>query len=117
MGHAGSIPAPGTPNTTDRPSGRADPRLAPGSTSTYRLGLTITALIRYDRPAMPKKKTPKTTSSKSSGGSLMGLRSGFQKMTGAKKSRTKRSPWTFPQVLMAVGGAALLIALVYAMSR
>lgn len=111
-------PLPANPETTGRrPWGVQTPTAPQARPRTCRLRLTITALIRYDRPAMPKKKTPKTTSSKSSGGSLMGLRSGFQKMTGAKKSRTKRSPWTFPQVLMAVGGAALLIALVYAMSR
>jgi len=64
------------------------------------------------------KKTPKSKSTSSpAGGSLMGMRSGFQKMTGSKPSRTKRSKWTFQQVMMAVGGVTLVIALIVAMTR
>ena len=62
-----------------------------------------------------KKKQP--SSKPSSGGTLMNMRSGFQKMTGtgahAKKGGA-RSPWTFQQVFFAVAGVAILIALVYA---
>lgn len=64
---------------------------------------------------MAKKKTHTSKSPPRSSGTLMGMRSGFQKMTGSK--RTRRSKWTFPQVLAAVAGVAALIALVYAMSR
>lgn len=60
----------------------------------------------------------KQQSRPSSGGTLMNMRSGFQKMTGtggaAKKSA--KSKWTFQQVMFAVAGVALLIALVYAFS-
>jgi hypothetical protein len=64
---------------------------------------------------MANKKPNPPKSSPRSGGALMGMRSGFQKMTGAKLS--KRSPWSFQQVLMAVAGFAAVVALVYAMSR
>lgn len=64
---------------------------------------------------MAKKKSTSPKTSPRSSGALMGMRSGFQKMTGAKRS--KRSPWTFQQVLMAVAGFAAVIALVYALSR
>ena len=65
---------------------------------------------------MAKKKPHTSKSPPRSGGTLMGMRSGFQKMTGAKRA-TRRSKWTFPQVLATVAGVAALIALVYAMSR
>lgn len=66
---------------------------------------------------MAKNPNKSKKSSSRPGGTLMNMRSGFQKMTGSKRSRTTRSKWTFQQVLMAVAGAAALIALVYAMSR
>jgi hypothetical protein len=48
----------------------------------------------------------------------MGMRSGFQKITGTGgKAKSSRSPWTFQQVLMAVAGVALVLALVYTLSR
>lgn len=64
---------------------------------------------------MAKKKTTKPKSPPRSGGTLMGMRSGFKKVTGAKLSR--RSPWSFQQVLTVFAGVAALIAIVYAMSR
>lgn len=64
---------------------------------------------------MAKKKTNKPKSPPRSGGTLMGMRSGFQKVTGAKLSR--RSPWPFHRVLIVFAGVAALIAIVFAMSR
>lgn len=65
--------------------------------------------------AAKKKKQPVK---QSSGGALMGMRSGFQKITGTGgRAKSKKSPWTFQQVLMAVAGVALAIALVYTLAR
>jgi len=60
----------------------------------------------------------KQQSKPSGGGTLMSMRSGFQKMTGTGGSAKKstKSKWTFQQVMFAVAGVALLIALVYAFS-
>lgn len=54
----------------------------------------------------------------SGGGTLMSMRSGFQKMTGTGGSSKKpaKAKWTFQQVLLAVAGVALLVALFYAFS-
>ena len=63
--------------------------------------------------AVTKKKQQ---SKPSGGGTLMNMRSGFQKMTGTGSAARKstKSKWTFQQVMFAVAGVALLIALVYA---
>lgn len=64
--------------------------------------------------------TKKKQSKPSGGGTLMNMRSGFQKMTGTgssnKSKKAPRTKWTFQQVLFAVAGVALLIALFYAFS-
>ena len=69
---------------------------------------------------MTATKKKQQQSKPSSGGTLMNMRSGFQKITGtggsAKAKKTTRSKWTFQQVLFAVGGVALLVALFYAFS-
>jgi hypothetical protein len=60
-----------------------------------------------------KKKQPSK-----SGGTLMSMRSGFQKMTtGGSKKRTTRSKWTFQQVMLAVAAVAVIIAVFYALSK
>lgn len=60
----------------------------------------------------------KQQSKPSGGGTLMNMRTGFQKMTGTGGSNKKapKTKWTFQQVLFAVAGVALLIALFYAFS-
>lgn len=88
-----------------------------GSRSTAPwLGLTVGPRSASNaRMAAKKKKQPVK---QQSGGALMGMRSGFQKITGTGgKAKSSRSPWTFQQVLMAVAGVALVLALVYTLSR
>lgn len=58
--------------------------------------------------------TKKKQSKPSGGGTLMSMRSGFQKAVGQGKNAPAKKKWTFQQVFYIVAGVALLIALVYA---
>jgi hypothetical protein len=64
-----------------------------------------------------KKQSAAKKTAPATGGALMGMRSGMKKLAGAKPGSKSKSQWTFPQVLLAVAGVALLLALVYAMRR
>lgn len=56
---------------------------------------------------------------KKSGGTLMGMRSGFQRAVGQGKKKKKggKKQWTFVQVLYLVGGIAVAIALFWLMTK
>ena len=66
--------------------------------------------------AAPKKK--KAPVAQRSGGTLMGMRSGFKTIAGTqKRGRRSSKPWSFQQVLTLVVAVTLGIALIYSLSR
>lgn len=65
------------------------------------------------------KKTSKSSKPTKPSGTLMSMRSSFQKAvgTGPHAKKATKEKWTFQQVFLLVAGIAAVIAVFYALSR
>ena len=77
-------------------------------------------LARRERWTMAKKKSKsksKSKSKKKSGGTLMGMRSGFKTLTGSSKKKKSKEEITFLTVFSWCLVAALAVVLIYRLSN